>query len=69
VSGGPSAGKLRVDDIIIAFNDTRIRNGDDLSSYLEGNTLPGETVKVTVMRSNVATDVFVVLGKRPPPPA
>jgi len=68
VPGGPSSGKLRVDDIIVALNDTRIRNGDDLSSYLEGYTLPGQTVKITVMRSNVTTDVFVVLGRRPAPP-
>jgi S1-C subfamily serine protease len=68
VSGGPSSGKLQIGDIIIAINGTRIRNGDDLSSYLEGNTLPGETIIVKVMRSNVAVDVPVVLGKRPSPP-
>jgi len=68
VPGGPSDGKLKANDIIIALNDTRIRNGDDLSSYLESNTLPGQTVKITVMRANVATDVHVVLGRRPPPP-
>jgi S1-C subfamily serine protease len=68
VPGGPSDGKLKVNDIIIAMNGTRIRNGDDLSSYLEGNTLPGETVRVEVMRSNVATEIPVVLGRRPSPP-
>jgi S1-C subfamily serine protease len=68
VSGGPSDGKLKVDDIIIAINGSRIKNGDDLSSYLEGNTLPGETIRVEVMRSNVATEISVVLGTRPPPP-
>jgi S1-C subfamily serine protease len=68
VPGGPSSGKLAVDDIIIAMNGTRIRNGDDLSSYLAGNTLPGETITVKVMRSNVAVDIPVVLGRRPPPP-
>jgi S1-C subfamily serine protease len=68
VSGGPSSGKLHVDDIIIAMNGTRIRNGDDLSSYLEGDTLPGETVVITVMRLNVAVDVPVVMGTRPSPP-
>jgi len=68
VLGGPADGKLKVNDIIIAMNGTRIRNGDDLSSYLEGNTLPGETVRVQVMRSNVATEIPVVLGRRTPPP-
>jgi S1-C subfamily serine protease len=67
--GGPSDGKLAVNDIIIALNDTRIRNGDDLMSYLEANTLPGQTIRVQVMRANVATDVPMVLGTRPSPPA
>jgi S1-C subfamily serine protease len=68
VSGGPSSGKLHVDDIIIAMNGTRIRNGDDLASYLEGSTLPSETIIVGVMRSNVAVDIPIVLGTRPSPP-
>jgi S1-C subfamily serine protease len=68
VPGGPSDGKLKANDIIIALNGTRIRNGDDLSSYLEGNTLPSETISVEVMRSNVATEIPVVLGRRPSPP-
>jgi len=68
VLGGPSDGKLKANDIIVAMNGTRIRNGDDLSSYLEGNTLPSETIIVKVMRSNVAVDVPLVLGKRPLPP-
>ena len=67
-SGGPSDGKLRVDDIVIALNGTRIRNGDNLMSYLEANTLPDETIRVQVMRSNAATEVLIVLGTRPPPP-
>ena len=33
--GGPSAGKLAVDDIIIAMNGQTIKNNDDLASYLE----------------------------------
>jgi S1-C subfamily serine protease len=66
--GGPSDGKLGVNDIIIALNGTRIRNGDDLMSYLEANTLPGEIIRVQVMRSNVATEVPIVLGTRPSPP-
>jgi len=67
-SGGPSSGKLHTDDIIIAMNGTRIRNGDDLSSYLEAYTLPGEALTVTVMRSNATVNVPIVLGTRPPPP-
>ena len=69
VPDGPSDGKLRVDDIIIALNGTRIRNGDDLMTYLESNTLPSQIINVQVMRSNAATEVSVVLGTRPSPPA
>jgi len=54
-------------DIIIAINGSRIRNSDDLSSYLEENTLPGQTVNLTVMRNNQSTSVSVVLGTRPAP--
>jgi len=52
-------------DIIIALNGTRIKNGDDLSAYLEAYTLPGQTVLVTVVRNNIQLIIPVVLGKRP----
>ncbi len=67
VANGPSDGKLQTDDIIIALNGTTIRNNDDLASYLEGKTLPGDNVRVTVVRNNDQTNVNVVLGTRPPP--
>ncbi|MGE5533095.1 MAG: S1C family serine protease, partial [Bacillota bacterium] len=49
-SGVPSDGKLRVGDIIIALNNQTIRNGDDLASYLNENTLPGANLDITVVR-------------------
>jgi S1-C subfamily serine protease len=67
-SGGPSDGHLRVNDIIIALNSTTIKNNDDLASYLEEKTLPGQTIIVTVVRGGTNTDVNVVLGQRPPSP-
>ena len=54
-------------DIIIAINGTRVRNIDDLSTYLEENTLPGDTVNVTVVRSNQIITLPVTLGTRPVP--
>jgi len=82
-SGGPAAtaglegGTTQVDilgttetiggDIIIAINGTRITNGDALSSYLEENTLPGQTINVTVVRNNQNINIAVKLGTRPPP--
>jgi serine protease Do len=66
-AGGPSDGRLRVDDIIIAMNGTFIRNNDDLASYLEEKTLPTEHLVLTVVRGNSTVDVDVILGTRPTP--
>jgi S1-C subfamily serine protease len=66
-SGGPSDGKLAVDDIIIAMNDQKIKSNDDLASYLEEYTLPGQSLKLTVVRSNDNIPVTIVLGTRPAP--
>jgi S1-C subfamily serine protease len=60
-------GDVRIGDIIIALNGTRIINIDDLACYLEENTSPEETVIVTVIRGNQQQDLRVVLGRRPPP--
>ena len=65
-AGGPSSGKLHVGDIIIALNNTQIRNNDDLASYIEEKTLPQENLVVTIMRNNEQMDVTIVLGTRPP---
>jgi S1-C subfamily serine protease len=68
VQDGPSDGKLQVNDVVIAMNGTVIRSNDDLASYLESNTLPGETLRVTVFRDGGQTNVNLVLGTRPLPP-
>jgi len=67
VGGGPSDGKLNVGDIVIALNNQTIRNNDDLASYLEEHTLPGDSLVITVVRGNSQIDVTVVLAARPPP--
>ncbi len=66
-AGGPSDGKLNVNDIIIAMGGTTIRNNDDLASFLEENTLPGDTLVLTVVRGTSRIDVSIVLGTRPQP--
>jgi len=66
-SGGPSDGKLTVNDIIIAMNGQTIKNNDDLASYLEENTLPGDNIVLTVLRGNSQTGITVTLGTRPAP--
>jgi len=52
-------------DIIIALNGERIRGIDDLSSYLEENTLPGQTINVTIIRNGETTTVSLKIGTRP----
>jgi S1-C subfamily serine protease len=69
--GNPSPARdygVRIGDIIIALNGSRVRNGDDLATYLEENTLPRETLIVTVVRENLPSNVTVTLGARPSPP-
>jgi len=67
VTGGPSDGKLKVNDIITALNNQTITNGNDLASYLEENTLPGNNLTMTVARGTTQIQVTIVLGVRPAP--
>ncbi|MDH5482195.1 MAG: trypsin-like peptidase domain-containing protein [Candidatus Bathyarchaeota archaeon] len=61
-----NAGVLK-DDIIIAINGTRIKNIDDLASYLEEKTLPEENIILTVIRQDQTLNKLVELGYRPYP--
>lgn len=54
-------------DIIIAVDGHRIINLDELLSYLEEHTTPGQVVEFTVIRNNATIKVQVELGTRPPP--
>jgi S1-C subfamily serine protease len=67
VRGGPSDGRLRIGDIIIAMNDQLIKNNDDLASFMAENTLPGDELVLTVIRNNEDTAITVTLGTRPVP--
>ena len=53
-------------DIITAINGTKITNLDDLSTCLEGRTLPGQTINVTIVRNNQTMNIEVTLEPRPP---
>jgi S1-C subfamily serine protease len=53
-------------DVLIGINGTKISNGDDLFSFLEEYTLPGQTVMLTIVRSNQAMNIPLTLGARPP---
>jgi S1-C subfamily serine protease len=52
-------------DIIIALNGARIRGIDDLSTYLEENTLPGQTITVTIVRDGATQTISLKVGTRP----
>jgi S1-C subfamily serine protease len=69
-SGGPAdnAG-VHVDDILVGINGFPIKNGDEMSSYLEEYTLPGENVTLSLVRNNQPINLTLTLGTRPPPPS
>jgi S1-C subfamily serine protease len=52
-------------DIVIALNGVRITGIDDLSTYLEENTLPNQTIDVTIIRNNQSSTLQLKLGTRP----
>lgn len=52
-------------DIIIAINSARITNLDDLSTYLEMNTLPGDVITLTLIRDNQTMELQLTVGTRP----
>jgi S1-C subfamily serine protease len=54
-------------DIITAINGKRIKNTDDLSTYLEEYTSPGQTISVAFVRANETLTLSVKLEARPPP--
>jgi S1-C subfamily serine protease len=70
VTGGPASDAgVQVNDILVGINGTIIRNGDEMSSYLEENTLPGEIIIMNIARADQRLQLQLILGKRPPPPA
>jgi S1-C subfamily serine protease len=54
-------------DIIIALSGTRITGTDDLSTFLEEHTLPGQTINVTIIRNGQEMTLPLKVGTRPPP--
>jgi len=54
-------------DIILAINNTTIISGDDISSYLEEYTSPGQTINITIERAGSEMAISLELEPRPPP--
>ena len=49
-------------DIIIAINNQKIANTDDLLSYLERYTLPGQSVSFTIVRDGQTQNISITIG-------
>jgi len=49
------------------INNTTIISGDDISSYLEEYTSPGQTINITIERAGSEMTISLELGTRPPP--
>jgi S1-C subfamily serine protease len=54
-------------DIIIALSGTRITGTDELSTFLEEYTLPGQTIDVTIIRDGQTMTLQLTIGTRPSP--
>ncbi len=71
IAGGPASQAkptaVHTNDILVALNGTRVINGDALMSWIEQNTVPGDTVVLTVVRGSQTLQLTVKLGTRPPP--
>jgi S1-C subfamily serine protease len=69
VSGGPAANAgVEVNDVLVGINNFRIHSSDEMSSYLEEKTLPGQTITLNIVRDNSTLDLSLILGERPAPP-
>ena len=63
IAGNPNTG--RGGDIIVAIDDTPIRNADDLISHLVFETEVGQTVQLSVLRNGQTITVPLTLRERP----
>ncbi|MCS7110377.1 MAG: trypsin-like peptidase domain-containing protein [Candidatus Caldarchaeum sp.] len=52
-------------DVIIAINDQPINSIDDLITYLEEKTAPGQTITLTIVRNNQTLQIPLRLETRP----
>lgn len=69
VAGGPAANAgVQVNDVLVGINNFKIRSSDEMSSYLEEKTLPGQTITINLVRNNSPLNLSLTLGQRPPPP-
>jgi S1-C subfamily serine protease len=64
--GGPaSQAGLQEGDLITAIDGTTVHDFNEMISYLEANTHPGDVIELTVVRDNVDQTLSVQLDERP----
>ncbi|HEV2139227.1 MAG TPA: trypsin-like peptidase domain-containing protein [Nitrososphaerales archaeon] len=54
-------------DIIVSIDGVKVVDFDSLASYLEGNAIAGQTVKMGIIRSGAMMTLSVTLGSLPSP--
>ena len=60
-------GRKHGGDIIVGINGEKITEFEQLVSYLEGNTTPGDRIVLNVYRNGTALGLEAVMGVRPSP--
>jgi S1-C subfamily serine protease len=54
-------------DILVSLNGNKIANYDALSTWMERNAVPGQTIQVGIIRDGSQMTIPVKVGTRPPP--
>jgi S1-C subfamily serine protease len=67
LSGTPAAATLESGDVLLAVDGQRVDTRQELSSYLELETSPGDTATLTIRRGGERRQVELTLGARPEP--
>ena len=60
-------GKKHGGDIIVGIDGKKVTEFEQLVSFLEGNTMPGDKVMLKVLRNGTELDLDAVMGERPSP--
>jgi S1-C subfamily serine protease len=55
---------LTLGDVLVALNETPVRDIDDLQAYLAGEHI-GEALKASIIRGGALAEVVIGVGERP----
>lgn len=60
-------GRKHGGDVIVGVDGDNIREFEQLVSYLEANTVPGDNIVLDVIRNGTDVELHAIMGERPPP--